>query len=180
MSTLLNDLHNFSMLKHDQTKFVRVDLNECVKIILQDFEVVIESKKATINISALPVVQAEPAQMNQLFYHLVGNALKFSKENPVVDIGSRRVTEEDYSGHPELKKGISYAVIVVKDNGIGFNQKYASKLFVLFQQLKVVRAEGTGIGLAICKKIIENHKGCITAAGKANEGATFTVFLPAA
>ena len=143
MSTLLNDLHNFSMLKHDQTKFVSVDLNECVTIILQDFEVVIESKKATINISALPVVQAEPAQMNQLFYHLVGNALKFSKENPVVDIGSRRVTEEDYSGLPELK-------------------------------------EGTGIGLAICKKIIENHKGCITATGKANEGATFTVFLPAA
>ncbi|MEX2233667.1 MAG: CheR family methyltransferase [Cyclobacteriaceae bacterium] len=179
MSMLLNDLHSFSILKHDQTKFAIVDLNRTVKHILQDFEVLIESKKAAINLSTLPSVQAEPAQMNQLFHHLVGNALKFSKENPTVDISCRPVTVEDYSRHPELIKGTSYVAVVVKDNGIGFDQKYASKLFVLFQQLKEIHAEGSGIGLAICKKIMENHKGCITAKGKVNEGAVFTFFLPA-
>jgi signal transduction histidine kinase len=86
--------------------------------------------------------------------------------------------DSDHVLHPELRKDIHYISIAIKDNGIGFDQKYADKLFVLFQQLKDIPSSGTGIGLAICKKVADHHRGIIVAEGRLNEGATFTVFLP--
>jgi two-component system CheB/CheR fusion protein len=150
-----------------------------MKDVLKQWQVLIESKKAAVKISELPIIYAEPVQMNLLFSHLLGNALKFSKGEPVIDISARRVTEEDYSRYTELHKDTFYVAVAIHDNGIGFDQKYATKLFVLFQQLKDIKAEGTGIGLAICKKIMENHQGFIVADGIVGGGATFTVFFPA-
>lgn len=180
MSNLLTDLHSFTMLKEDHSKFLRVDLNTVLKEVLHDFAALIESKNATINVSPLPTLLAEPTQMHQLFSQLIGNALKFNKGKPVIDISQRQINEEDHIRYTELMKGRTFVCISVKDNGIGFSQKYATKLFILFQQLKEIQETGTGIGLAICKKIVENHQGYIAARGKVNEGAIFTVFLPAA
>lgn len=179
MSNLLNDLHSFSLLKDDHSRFMDLDLNNILKDVLHAFKVLIESKNATINVSPLPTIHAEPEQMYQLFYQLIGNALKFNKGKPVIDITDRQINEEDHILYPGLMRGRAFVSISVKDNGIGFSQKYATKLFILFQQLKDIPQTGTGIGLAICKKIVENHQGYIAAKGKINEGATFTVFLPA-
>jgi two-component system, chemotaxis family, CheB/CheR fusion protein len=178
MSSLLNDLHSFSMLKQDNSKFVSVDLNCILENVLQDFEVSIEAKNATIKVSPLPTIQAEPAQMRQLFHNLISNALKFNNGAPVINISDRQITDHDRTDYPDLTRGRPFICITVKDNGIGFNQKYAAKIFILFQQLKDIHSTGTGIGLAICKKIIENHQGHIAVSGKVNEGATFTLFLP--
>jgi signal transduction histidine kinase len=117
--------------------------------------------------------------MHQLFHQLVSNALKFCKVNPNISVSSLVVAEEDLYRHPELQKNVSYVSVSVIDNGIGFDQKYAEKIFSVFQQLRDIKTDGTGIGLAVCKKIIENHRGVIVANGKVDEGATFTVFLPA-
>lgn len=179
MSTLLNDLFSFSMLKEDVAQHTQVDLNSVLAQLVRHFDGVIAAKEATINLASLPVIQANPVQMSQLFYHLVDNALKFSKEKPVIDISAREVTEKDFSAHHELNRNTTYVAVSVRDNGIGFDQKYVSKIFTVFQQLRDISAAGTGIGLAICKKIMQNHRGLIVADGKVNAGATVTVFLPA-
>lgn len=178
MSSLLNDLHSFSMLKDDPSKFVAVDLNGIFKAILTDFEVKIDQTKAVIHLSLMPTILAEPIQISQLFYQLISNALSFNKAAPVIEVTCRKAVKSDYNSHPELKSNNGYVSIGIKDNGIGFDQKYAGKLFVLFQQLKDLPSNGTGIGLAICKKVVDHHEGLIVAEGKINEGATFTVFLP--
>ena len=179
MSGLIKDLLTFSGLAKEDKKFSQVDLNKTLKNIIEDFEVTIESKKAIVNCASLPVIQGEPVQMNQLFHNLISNALKFSKGNPIIDISSREVTALDFATHPELMKDKAYVAVSVKDNGIGFDQKYVTKMFMLFQRLNDNKvAEGTGVGLAICKKIVEDHKGSIFAYGIVNGGATFTVFLP--
>lgn len=181
MSTLLQDLLRFSILiRNDERKMVKVDLNDVLKNVIKDFEVIIERSKAAINLSLLPTIYGEAVQMNQLFNNLISNAVKFSKGNLIINILSREVTSEDFSKHPELMKDAHYVAISVNDNGIGFEQKYTNKIFTLFQRLNDKEgAEGTGIGLAICKKIVEDHGGSIFAIGKENVGATFTVFLPA-
>lgn len=178
MSTLIRDLLSFSLLSQIEKKLVIVDLNETVKHVVDDFEGTIEIKKAIINVGPLPSVHAYPAHMNQLFTNLVDNALKFAKENPVVNITSSKLSNEDVEKY-ELDRAKKYVAITVSDNGIGFDQKYASKMFTLFQRLDNIKGlEGSGVGLAICKKIVEDHGGIIVAKGTENEGATFTVILP--
>ncbi len=181
MSALIKDLLKVSVLVKDYDKtLTSVNLNEILKNVIDDFEVVIEHKKANVNYSLLPTIQAQRVQMNQLFYNLIDNALKFSKENPVITISSREVTHEDFLTCPELMKDTHYVAISVKDNGIGFDQKYSTKMFVLFQRLHdLTDIVGTGVGLTICKKIVEDHNGFIFVNGKKNEGATFTIFIPA-
>lgn len=180
MSDLLSDLHSFSTIKDDPSKFMNVSLNEVIREVLGTFAVRIEMKQAVVNFSPLPEVHGHPFQIRQLFSHLLSNSLKFSKEKPVIDITAKAVKESDYALHPELARTVSYVSVSITDNGIGFQQKYADKLFVLFQQLKDVHATGTGIGLAICKKIVTHHRGYICAEGSPGKGATFTVFLPQA
>jgi two-component system CheB/CheR fusion protein len=178
MSTLVKDLLSFSLLSLVDKELVTVDLNETVRHVVEDLETVIESKQAVINISSLPSVHGVPVQMTQLFHNLISNALKFGKEKTVVNVTCEQITEERIAKY-ELKKDKQYAAISVSDNGIGFNQKYVAKLFILFQRLhNISEIPGSGVGLAICKKIVEDHQGIILASGKENEGATFTVILP--
>ena len=178
MSTLIKDLLSFSLLSKADKKLVTVDLNETLTHVIEDFELIIESKKAVINISPLPTLKAEPVHMTQLFQNLISNALKFGKENVEINVTSEKVTKEN-RGTYGLSQDKPYVAISVRDNGIGFDQKYAPKMFGLFQRLDNNKdVEGSGVGLAICKKIVEDHGGIILASGKENEGATFTVVLP--
>lgn len=179
MSALIKDLLSFSLVKSDDRKWINVDLNKTVKNVCENFAVIIAEKKANINAMPLPSIKADPAQMNQLFHNLLSNALNFAREIPVINISSRDVVADDFLKYPELIQDMNYVCINMRDTGIGFEQKYVSKIFVLFQRLNdLKRVEGTGTGLAICKKIVEDHRGFIYAKGEENQGATFTIFLP--
>jgi len=181
MSTLIRDLLNFSRLLQHEKLFVPTDLNGTLKNILDDFELLVHEKKAQIKFDELPTIDAIPLQMNQLFYNLISNALKFSKEDvpPVITITSRTLSEKEIQKYPAFNPFISYVEIIFKDNGIGFGQKYADKIFIIFQRLHGKETYiGTGIGLALTKKIIENHHGEIFADAKENEGAAFHIILP--
>ena len=178
MSILIRDLLSFSLLSKDKIKMVKVNLDEILKNVLEDFEFVIESKNAVINISPLPAVKGEPVHMTQLFKNLIGNALKFSKENAVINITSESVQAKTLAKY-KLLKDSKYVAVSISDNGVGFEQKYVSTIFTLFQRLGNLKGvEGSGVGLAICKKIVDDHGGIILANGVENQGATFTVILP--
>ena len=178
MSTLIRDLLSFSLISQANRKLVTVDLNNTLRHVIEEFDLVIETKKCVVNISQLPCVKAEPVHMTQLFQNLIGNALKFGKENMVINVTSEKVTEDTVEKY-ELSRDKKYVAIAVSDNGIGFDEKYSSKMFTLFQRLGNTKGvEGSGVGLAICKKIVDDHGGVIIAKGKENEGATFTVVLP--
>jgi two-component system CheB/CheR fusion protein len=181
MRTLIQDLLNYSRLLQHEKLFSTTDLNETVRNILSDFELLIQEKKAKITIDHLPFVDAIPLQMNQLFYNLLSNALKFSKVDvpPDINIISRTLSEKEVEKYPSFNPSIPYVEIIFKDNGIGFEQQYAKQIFTIFQRLHDKETYiGTGIGLALCKKIIENHHGEIFSNSKENEGAFFHVILP--
>ena len=182
MSTLINDLLSFSRLLKPDQLFMSTNLNEVVNNILTDFELVIQQKEAKINIETLPVIEAMPVQMNQLFYNLVNNALKFSKENvaPEINITTAWLTAEDVERNKALNPQLKYCSISVSDNGIGFNQQYAEQIFEVFKRLHGRQAyAGSGIGLALCRKIAANHNGTIYAEAQEGKGAVFYVLLPA-
>ena len=181
MQTLIQDLLNYSRLLHHEKLYIPNDLNKIVENILNDFELLIQEKKAKIKFGKLPTIEANPLQMNQLFYNLISNSLKYCKEDvtPVITITSRILTKKQVQKYPALNPLMTYTEIIFKDNGIGFEQQYAEKIFTIFQRLHAKGTFlGTGIGLAITKKIIENHHGEIFANAKENEGATFHVILP--
>src|SRR5204863_5553694 len=120
-------------------------------------------------------------QMNQLFYNLIHNALKFSKSQgyPTVDITARKLNKEDLTAHVTLDKNLNYYELFFKDDGIGFNQEFANQIFEIFKRLNEQHIyPGSGIGLALCRKIVLNHHGLIWAEGKEKEGACFHVILP--
>ena len=180
MSSLINDLLNFSSLSDQSRQFVETDLNKILEKIYNDFELTIQEKKAVVTREPLREIEAVPLQMNQLFYNLLNNALKFTRPNvPAhISITASMLQPEQVAGHG-LHAGIPYQEIVIKDNGIGFNQEYAKKIFVIFQRLNSKETyTGTGIGLALCQKIVLNHHGVIYAASKEKEGASFHVILP--
>jgi two-component system CheB/CheR fusion protein len=119
--------------------------------------------------------------MNQLFFNLLGNALKFTVDGrkPEILIKSRTLSTEEVAANQSLNCSLSYCEIMVKDNGVGFDQQYSEKIFEIFQRLNARTAyDGTGIGLAVCHKIVQNHKGVIYSKAKENHGATFYVLLP--
>lgn len=180
MSLLLNDLLSFLLLIKPERKAQAVDLNAIMKNVVETFAATIALKKVIVNVGELPSVQADPGHMTELFHQLLDNSLKFGKDNPVINVSCREVSGKqltEYALNPERK----YAAITVNDNGIGFEQKYSSKIFALFQRLDDLKdGEGSGVGLAICKKIVVDHGGIILADGIANKGATFTVILPEA
>ncbi len=132
------------------------------------YEVSIKQKNAQINFENLPVIDAAPSEMRQLFQNLFGNALKFNKVNvaPVITVTSEQLDSNKIQ-------------LFVKDNGIGFDEKYTHKIFEVFQRLHSKdQYEGSGIGLSICKKIVENHHGELTVKSKLGEGSTFIITLP--
>jgi two-component system CheB/CheR fusion protein len=181
MTALIKDLLNYSRLFHHENSFSKTDLNDTLNNNLIDFELLIEEKKAEIVIAKLPTLEAIPFQMSQLFHNLISNSLKFSKEGvpPVISITYREFPEKEIEKYAKLKIAISYVEIIFRDNGIGFEQKYADQIFTIFQRIHNKESySGTGIGLALCKKIIENHQGEIFVWSKENEGTVFHIILP--
>jgi PAS domain S-box-containing protein len=167
MKVLVQDILAYSTVQQDA--FVAVELDEVVRESLNDLEITIRETGARVDLKALPVVMGNRRQLKQLFDNLLSNGIKFS----------------DASRLPELSVSASVAdnraVLYFKDNGIGFENQYVDKMFELFQRLHTKdKYTGTGIGLAICKKIVELHKGSIEASGRPGTGALFTVYLPLA
>lgn len=178
MSMLLRDLAGFSLLGVNDKLWERVGLNEVVSAVIDDFEVAIEEKKAVLTISKLPDIIGEPVRINRLFHNLLDNALKFSSSEPQISISSHEITPDVYLKYPELNSQQNYNVIKVSDNGIGFDETYSEKIFTLFQRLGAADVRGTGAGLAICRKIVEDHGGFIYGHGKKGVGAVFLIFFP--
>jgi light-regulated signal transduction histidine kinase (bacteriophytochrome) len=180
MSEALRDVLNFASLSSEE-QFRSIDLNVVLASVLEDMELAISEKGAKISCDTLPVIKGIAMQMNQLFYNLLNNALKFSKpgQTPEIKITTRILPQTEVEKNSGLDGNKTYFEITVKDNGIGFNQEAADKIFRLFQRLHSKDAfAGTGIGLALCKKVIQNHGGKIWAKGIEGEGATFTILLP--
>ncbi len=181
MTKLIDDLLNFSRISRTGSKFVQTNLNEILEKVLTDFEVIATLKNATITYQNLPVINAIPVQMEQLFHNLVANALKFAKKDvlPVITITARRVTAGEEEKLNGLDRERHYVEIVVRDNGIGFSNEFAEQIFIIFQRLNDRHTyPGTGIGLAVCRKISTNHGGKIYAVSKEDEGAAFYIILP--
>lgn len=179
MQKLIEDILSLSKLSDNGVAKEKVDLSKVTKNIIDDLEITIKEKKAHVEIGKLPVINAVTWQMHQLFQNLISNALKFSQKEdcvPNVTVAQREISEEEARELNIIPE--NYVCISVKDNGIGFENEYKDKIFGIFQRLNGRDYEGTGIGLAIAKKIIENHKGTITATGELNEGAEFSIFLP--
>lgn len=182
MRKLINELLAYSRLISYENLFVLTDLNVVLENVLSDFELIMEEKKAKITSNDLPVLQAIPLQMNQLFYNLIMNSLKFSREDipPIITITSSKLSDGQVSKLFPDAMGSDYYEIIFRDNGIGFNQNYASQIFDVFQQLHHTEEfAGSGIGLSIIKRIVGNHYGHISVEAKENEGAAFHVILPA-
>ncbi len=179
MQTLIEDVLTLSKLSNNGLSKDNVELDGTIKRICDDLEITISDKKAKIITGQLPVVHAVPGQMRQLFQNLISNSLKFStreESSPVITIEQKPVPSfmvTDLNIDPE-----EFICVTVKDNGIGFENEYHEKIFGIFQRLHGRNFEGTGIGLAIAKKIIENHGGYITARGELNVGAEFFILLP--
>jgi len=179
MATLIKDVLNYSRLSKSGVKFENVDLEKILEDVKTDVELVIEEKHAVVEADKLPVINGVSQQLHQLFYNLINNSLKFSLEQPRITISCCQLSEEKTKRHPELYARIPYIELVFKDNGIGFDQKYASQIFTIFKRLNSSNMfEGTGIGLALCKKIVDNHHGLIRAESQPGKGATFTIILP--
>ena len=181
LSGMVDGVLNYSIVNANDDEMQSIDLNEVIKDVLSDLELVIEQKNVDVQVSELPEVIGIPSLVQQLFYNLINNALKFSRENvqPKIIISAGIVHTYDLPmGYS--KNGIAkYSDIRIQDNGIGFNQKYAETLFNIFIRLNPKeKYEGTGLGLTLCKKIADRHHGKIIAEGKEGEGACFRVLLP--
>ena len=180
MQRLINDLLTFSRVISKSQPPVPVDLAQVTREVLSDLEVRIEQTKAHIDVGTLPTVQADPMQMRQLLQNLIGNALKFQPPNgkPQIVIYAQLV-RKPFNGEAAGGTEQELCELTIKDNGIGFDEKYSEKIFAMFQRLHGrSEYEGTGVGLAVCRRIADRHGGTITAKGKPGEGATFTVTLP--
>jgi len=183
MKLLVDDLLEYSHVNRGSQALEDINLNLKVQMIQSDLELLIEEKGATVNVSELPVLKGYRRQVQQLFHNLISNSLKYSKPEvpPVVTITSRRVKGEE-SGldvRTEDREKLFHHIEVM-DNGIGFEQQYTNKIFNIFTRLHGnTEYSGTGVGLAIVKKVVENHKGYITAEGEPGIGASFKVLLPA-
>ena len=181
MQTLINDLLTFSRVTTKAQPFSKVDLEVVVRDVLSDLEVRIEQTGGTVEVSNLPVIDADRLQMRQLFQNLIANALKFRKPNEaaVVRISSLSESSHEVEGASWLLTTPDVVEISISDNGIGFDEKYLDRIFTVFQRLHGRNAyEGTGVGLAVCRRIVERHGGTITAQSKPDCGATFIIKLP--
>jgi PAS domain S-box-containing protein len=175
MQVLIHDLLSLSRVASNARPFAQVDLGDVVRMVISDLEVRIQERNGRVEAADLPVVFGDRGQLAQLFQNLIGNGLKFQKpgESPVVHVTSEAVTPSDGSC-----AGAAWR-ITVEDNGIGFDEKYRERIFQIFQRLHGRNEyEGTGIGLAICRKIVERHGGVIAAQSAPGAGAKFVITLP--
>ena len=174
MQALIVDILAFSRISIDKPKFVASDMNEIVQEIVADIDDEIKSKNAVITLDKLPLLYVNPRLMRMLFYNLINNALKYCRKNVTPEV---RIRIENGIAPISFEK--KFCRILVEDNGIGFDQKYAEDIFGMFKRLHHdSEFSGTGIGLALCKKIVEQHNGAITALSTQNSGSKFIVSLP--
>ena len=179
MQSLINDLLAFSRHSVQREDFEPVDLTILVREAIQELDIEIEKSGAQIQIDSLPTLMVIPTLMRQLFYNLVNNALKFKKENqvPIINIRSEKILKDpmEVNGNPEL---VNYRIFI-QDEGIGFDPKYAEEIFMVFKRLHSFHEyKGSGVGLSICKKIVEKHNGSIMALGEIAKGSTFIITIP--
>ncbi len=173
MQTLINDLLDYSRVSTKVQPFAPVDLNHILAQVISDLEIRLEKTQGKVKCGDFPKIEADPMQMSQLFLNLINNALKFHRPGipPVVKISARVIKSP--------RDSIENCEITVADNGIGFDEKYGDRIFTIFQRLHGKQEyEGTGIGLAICRKIVERHGGAIIAKSNPGEGATFITTIP--
>jgi light-regulated signal transduction histidine kinase (bacteriophytochrome) len=178
MQQLIVDLLSFSKVTNKYEQFEDVDLRQLVSEVINELSEVIEEKEVTIEIGTMCNIQAIRYQIRQLMFNLIGNAIKFSKPygKPHIKIVASHSFEDLKKDGAEKKQ---YCHVTISDNGVGFDAQYNDQIFQVFQRLhQKTKYEGTGIGLAIVKKVVENHNGYIEAHGKENEGATFDIWLP--
>lgn len=178
MAQLVRAVLDYSRVPDDVTR-APVELRKVIKEVLSEMELVIDERGAKIKTSTLPMIQADETQMHQLFSNLIGNALKFCHRQPEITISSGLVDKKEIDAPPDWFHAEEYYQILVADNGIGFDQQFADKIFSMFQRLHAKHEySGTGIGLAICRRIVENHGGYIQAKGESGKGATFIIYFP--
>lgn len=181
MSTLIHDVLNFSRIDKDANAFETIDLNAVLSNVLGDFSLLIEEKRARIQVENLPFAAVVPFQINQLFYNLVSNSLKFARSDshPEINITCRALPSFQLAKFPRLNKDHSYFEMLFEDNGIGFEQEYSEKIFEIFQRLHTSATyPDTGIGLALCRKIVTHHNGEIMAESREGGGAVFRLIMP--
>jgi signal transduction histidine kinase len=172
MRRLINDLLNYSRVTTKAKPFVPVALHDVLAGVLSDLQIRIEETGAVINADPLPTIDGDAMQMRQLLQNILANALKFHKPDVKPEIRISCVTECD-TLHGDVAR------LMIKDNGIGFDNKFKDQIFTIFQRLHGrLEYEGTGVGLATVRKIVERHDGTIDANGEPGVGATFTVVLP--
>jgi len=175
MQALINDILTFSQISAQKGEFIKTDLNVLLRDVLHEIHESVEIKQAKVDAGSLPSLDIIPGLIKPLFFNLLTNALKYCKKDVSPVISVRAELNVGGTG----KSAIQYCRIFVKDNGIGFDQRYADQVFEMFQRLHSQSDyEGTGIGLALCKQIVEKHKGFISVLSKENEGSTFIVSLP--
>jgi signal transduction histidine kinase len=181
MQSLITDLLTFSRVETKGQPFVPTDLGVIAREVSGDLETRIEQAGGRVEIEELPTIDADPMQMRQLLQNLIGNSLKYYRVGvpPVVRIYSQKLDARSPESMDESALARKLCQILVVDNGIGFDEKYLDRIFTIFQRLhKKGEYEGTGVGLAICRKIVDRHGGSITARSSPGEGATFVVTLP--
>jgi PAS domain S-box-containing protein len=176
MAQLIKDVLKYSQVSVTEELFAEVDLNEVIEGVKEDFSLLITEKGVTIKTSGLDVVRAIPIQMHQLFSNLVANAIKFSSVNPLIKITAEPLSVFMAAQYPEINKNHNFTAITFKDNGQGFDPQYAEQVFKMFKRL--TNNTGTGIGLALCRKIVEHHRGHISVTSQPGAGTAFTIILP--
>ncbi|HZG23479.1 MAG TPA: ATP-binding protein, partial [Chitinophagaceae bacterium] len=180
MRVLIENLLEFSRTARSARHFAKMNLGALLEEVKQDLELKIEETGTIVSAGPLPVVDVIPSQVKQLFDNLLSNSIKFRKPDQpcTISITSDKLTNADKILY-NLRADINYFQLVLTDNGIGFEKEYADRIFQIFQRLHgKSEYPGSGIGLAICKKIVENHQGLIFANGELGVGAVFTVILP--
>jgi light-regulated signal transduction histidine kinase (bacteriophytochrome) len=180
MMLLVEDLLSYTDISYGTYEPETIDLNEKLSFVLSDLELLIQEKGATIQVGKLPVVTGYRRQLSQLFQNLISNALKYTKpgQPPCVAITATAIHKKEIPPHfmPAFEH---YYLIEVQDNGIGFRQEDAHKIFKVFTRLhSKEQYSGTGIGLSIVKRVVENHQGIVYARGEEGKGATFSILLP--
>lgn len=182
MTLLIKDLLEFSRLLKSDKLMQPLQLTDILRSVAVDFELVMTEKNAVIKIEKLPVIEAVALQMNQLFYNLVGNALKFTDPSrpPVITVTCRQLQIDEVKEHiRQPLQGINYYCIIFSDNGIGFEPQYAEHIFEVFKRLHAKGVyPGSGIGLALCRRIVANHNGYMYATSEPAKGTTFYIVLP--
>ena len=180
MQGLIDDLLTLSRISRPVEQMVPLNLSEIIRDVLYDLELAIEKKRARIEVRAGIVIEGIPSQLHLLFQNIISNSLKFSRTDiPLLIKINAAVVEAESISRRQNDRYSHYCQIEISDNGIGFSQEHAESIFNLFQRLHSrSEFEGSGIGLALCRKIVENHSGYIEASGEENQGAIFRIFVP--